>query len=77
MKTVDDIVWNAAQQTAQEQLHAELEVNEKWSDYYTHMCAVGKVLLASEMQRRTQLVYDFRASKTFSKELKRHKQNTE
>ena len=77
MINVDDIVWCAAQETALEQLNSELEVKHEWSDYYTHMCDVGKVLLASEIHRRTQLVYDFRASKTFTKQLKRHKQNTE
>jgi hypothetical protein len=77
MINVDNIVWCAAQETALEQLNSELEVKHKWSDYYTHMCDVGKVLLASEIHRRTQLVYDFRASKTFTKQLKRHKQNTE
>lgn len=71
MAGIDEIVWTEAQNTAQKQLYDEFQIQINWEDYYTQMCAVGKVLLASEVQRRSQLIYDYRASKKFSKQNKK------
>lgn len=71
MSTVDDLVWSEAQSTAQKQLSDEFAEKSTWEEYYTGMCKVGKALLAVEIHKRTQLIYDYRASKIFSKKQKR------
>ena len=76
MPGIDEIVWTEAQNTAQKQLYDEFQIKINWEDYYTQTCEVGKVLLASEVQRRSQLIYDYRASKKFSKQNKKRKKST-
>ena len=71
MSTADDLVGNEAQSTAQKQLSDEFAEKSTWEEYYTRMCKVGKALLAVEIHKRTQLIYDYRASKIFSKKHKR------
>jgi hypothetical protein len=68
MQHVDELLWGKSQATAQEQLLTEFKIN--CEEYYTKMCEVGKVLLAQEIHRRTQAIYDYRASKVFSKNKK-------
>ena len=72
---IDEIVWSKAQLSALEQLTTEFKVNE-WEQYYESMCSVGKTLLASEIQRRAQAIYDYRASKLYTKEQKKKRKKS-
>jgi len=74
---IDDIVWSTAMQTAQDEFRSKFRVKQEWDEYYSSRCEVGRWLLAEELHRRTQRIYDFRALKVFSKKNKeqvtRHK----
>jgi len=68
---IDELIWSGAQQTAMDQLSKEYNEKRSWEEYYLKMCKVGQSLLAGEIQRRTQLIYDYRASRVFSKQQKK------
>jgi len=67
---IDEMVWSSALQTACEELAVKYGVTNEWEEYYMKMCAVGRSLLAEEIQRKTQRIYDRRASKLQSKQNK-------
>ena len=70
---VDEILWSQARTKAEEELKSEMQVEGTWEDYYLTMCKVGKCLLAAEVQRKTQSIYDYKATKKFQKLLKKDK----
>ena len=68
---MDEILWSKARDTAEEELAREMQVEGTWEEYYLTMCKVGKCLLAAEVQRKTQSIYDYKATKKFQKLLKK------
>lgn len=69
-KGIDEVIWSGALDTAQKEMATEFQVKSV-DEYYSSMCRVGKMLLASEVQRRTQKVYDYRASKKQSRQIRK------
>ena len=63
-------MWAAAADKATSEIKKDFEVEMDLDEYYLGMCAMGRSLLAAEMQRETQGIYDFRASKLVSKKQK-------
>ena len=65
-------MWAAAADKAAEEnlIKMEFKVKKTLDEYYIEMCEMGRSLLAAEMQRKTQGIYDFRAGKLFSKRQK-------
>ena len=47
-----------------------MQIEVSLDGYYEKMCNVGKILLAQEVQRKTQKIYDYKATKLFQKERK-------
>ena len=70
MTNIDELVWAAAADKAAEEVKMEFAVKKNLDEYYIRMCEMGRSLLAAEMQRKTQGIYDFRAGKLFSKRQK-------
>ena len=68
---IDEILWSDSRQMAESELKSEFEVTNSLEEYYLTMCAMGKSLLAKELQTRTQRMYDYKARKQFQKENKR------
>merc|ERR1711865_1017989 len=69
--TVDEFVWAGAMVTAREQLEAEFKINKTLEEYYKTMCKVGQKLLADELHRRCQGLYDYRVGKQIYRENRR------
>ena len=61
-------LWSTSLVTAEEELKTEFQIQMSMEEYYTKMCTLGKHLLADELNKRTQRIYDVRASRKFSKE---------
>ena len=53
------------------QVKEEYRIRCDIEDYYSKMCQVGKTLLAEEVHRRTQAIYDYRAKKLVYRENRR------
>ena len=68
-KGIDEIIWGSALETAQKEMTTEMQLKQSMDEYYDGMCRIGKMLLACELQRRTQKLYDYRASKKQSREI--------
>ena len=68
--SIDELVWAAAADKAAEEIKMNFKVKTNLDEYYKGMCEMCRSLLAAEMQRKTQGIYDFRASKLFSKKQK-------
>jgi len=68
---IDELVWSKAMLDAQAQVIDEYKINCDIEEYYSKMCHVGKPLLAEEVQRRTQAIYDYRAKKQIYRENRR------
>lgn len=66
---IDEILWSDARKIAEKEVTAQFELSASLEDYYTTMCTMGKSLLAAELQRRTQRLYDYKARKQFQREL--------
>jgi hypothetical protein len=66
---IDEILWSDARKIAENEVTAQFELSASLEDYYTTMCTMGKSLLAAELQRRTQRLYDYKARKQFQREL--------
>ena len=64
---VDEILWAGAMEKAKEEMATKFGGQQDWEGYYAKMCQIGRVLLAEEMHRLTQKIYDYRASKKFSR----------
>ena len=69
--TVDEFVWAAAMTSAKEQLVADFIITSTLEEYYATMCKVGQQLLADELHRRCQGLYDYRAGKLVYRENRR------
>lgn len=65
--SVDEIVWSEARSKAVLELQTEMQIAVPLESYYDTMCTVGKTLLAHEIQRKTQKLYDYKATKLFQK----------
>ena len=70
--SIDELVWSEARNKAVSELTTEMKMDVPVDEYYENMCLVGKTLLADEIQRRTQKIYDYKATKLFQKKLKKH-----
>jgi len=68
--TVDVLLWSGALAKAEQELKAEFSISKALDEYYHGMCKLGKSLLADELNKRTQRIYDVRASRQFVKEVK-------
>lgn len=64
---VDEIVWSAARYKAEEEMKSEFGITQTFEEYYQKMTDVGKALLAQEIQRKTQRIYDYKATKIFQR----------
>ena len=60
-------MWAGALTKAREQMAEKFGGALDWEEKYEKMCEVGRVLLAEELHRTTQQIYDYRASKKFSR----------
>ena len=65
---IDEKVWSGAVETARGQVKQEYSVPGTLDAYYKKMCKPGKKLLAGEVHRRAQLLYDYRAGKAIYRE---------
>ena len=68
-QVIDEALWSAALLKAADELKVQYGLNEKVEEYYLKMCIVGKSLLAQEVQRKTQSIYDYmyKATKLFQR----------
>lgn len=64
---IDELVWSEAQAKAVHEVRTEMEIAVSLEEYYDQMCSVGKRLLAKEVNRKTQKIYDYKATKMFQK----------
>ena len=71
IKYIDEGVWSGAQEEACGQVKREYCIPEKLGAYYNKMCMPGQLLLAGEIHRRTQIVYDYRSKKVVYRENRR------
>lgn len=67
---IDELLWAGALTTAQEETRNEFDIKKPLDEYYHSMCQLGKSLLADDLNKRTQRIYDVRASRKFVKEAK-------
>lgn len=70
---IDEQVWAGAMEAARGQVKQEYGINETLDAYYVKMCKPGQLLLAGELHRRAQLIYDYRAGKAIYRENRRKK----
>ena len=73
MGCIDEKVWSGAVETARAQVKKEYSIPRALDVYYNKMCKPGKQLLAGEIQRRAQLLYDYRAGKAIYRENRKQK----
>ena len=66
-KDIDETLWSVALLKAVDELKVYYGLNETLDEYYVKMCPAGKSLLANEIQRKTQSIYDYKATKLFQK----------
>jgi len=71
IECIDEGVWSGAQEEACGQVKKEYCIPEKLGAYYNKMCMPGQLLLAGEIHRRTQIVYDYRSKKVVYRENRR------
>lgn len=64
---IDEIVWSAARMKAEAEMKSEFDIKQTFEEYYQTMTDVGKTLLAQEIQRRTQRIHDYKATKIFQR----------
>jgi len=64
---IDEIRWSESRKTAEKELQQHFEISSSWEQYYETMTEVGRALLAQEIQRKTQRIYDYRATKNFQR----------
>ena len=64
---VDEILWADARTKAGSEMKHEFQITTTLEEYYESMCRVGKTLIATELQRRTQRLYDYKATKQMSR----------
>ena len=67
MGSIDELVWSEAQEKAVNEIQTEFKIEVPLDDYYGMMCSVGKQLLADAVNRKTQKIYDYKATKLFQK----------
>jgi len=60
VREIDEIEWARATQTAYEQVVKEFGIKVELEMYYSTMCEVGQKLMAEDLHRRCQCIYDFR-----------------
>ena len=61
---IDEVIWAGSLIEAKAQVTKEYEIQGELEDYYRDkMCMVGQKLMAAEVHRRCQAIYDYRASK--------------
>jgi len=60
---IDESLWSGAMETARGQVKQEYFIPGGLDAYYSKMCKPGQLLLAGELHRRAQVVYDYRAVK--------------
>jgi len=65
---MDEKLWSAAQDTARGQVKQEYSIPGCLNAYHGKMCQPGQLLLADEIHRRTQAIYDYRAGKLVYRE---------
>ena len=65
---IDEKVWSGAKEAARGQVKQEYCIPGCLDAYHTKMCQPGKLLLADEVHRRTQAVYDYRVGKIVYRE---------
>lgn len=65
---IDEKVWSGAREAARGQVKQEYCIPASLDAYYKTMCRPGQLLLADEIHRRTQAVYDYRAGKLVYRE---------
>jgi len=70
---IDDKVWSGAMEAARGQAKQEYGINGTLDVYYLKMCKPGQLLLAGEIHRRAQLVYDYRACKAIYRDNRKQK----
>ena len=63
---IDEDIWTGAMSTAKVEFEQEQEVTDL-DKLYSSICRVSRSLLAQELQRRAQRLYDYRAGKVFFK----------
>lgn len=57
-KSIDEIKWSSARQTALSEVVKEFKVPCDVEDYYSKMCSVGQLALVSVVHSKTQAIYD-------------------
>lgn len=62
-KGMNELVWADSMVDARSQVVVEYDVNGDLELYYHEMCKVGQKLMAQEVHRRCQAIYDYRAGK--------------
>jgi len=67
VKDIDETVWSTSMLKALEEMQVKYGLNETIEEYYIKMCTVGKFLLADEVHRKTQSIYDYKATKLFQR----------
>lgn len=67
MGSIDELVWSEAQSKAVSEIKTEFGIEVSLDEYYDTMCSVGKQLLAAEVSRKTQKMYDYKATKLFQR----------
>ena len=65
---MDEKLWSAAQDAARGQVKQEYSIPGCLNAYHGKMCQPGQLLLADEIHRRTQAIYDYRAGKLVYRE---------
>ena len=63
MGCIDEKVWSGAIETARGQVKKEYAIPGTLDAYYSKMWKPSRMLLAGEVHRRAQLLYDYRAGK--------------
>lgn len=70
---IDEQVWLGAMEAARGQVRQDYCIPECLNAYYVKMCKPGQLLLADELHRRAQIIYDYRAGKAIYRENRRQK----
>lgn len=65
---IDEKVWSGAVETARGQVKKEYAIPGTLDAYYSKMWKPSRMLLAGEVHRRAQLLYDYRAGKAIYRE---------
>jgi len=68
MGCIDEKVWSGAVETARGQVKKEYAIPGTLDAYYIKMWKPSRMLLAGEVHRRAQLLYDYRAGKAIYRE---------